>query len=105
MFQLRIKRRKRTIDLNVSSHVVIFEHIFNRPHVLSIPAGFIICLIWILRYLLQVFVGDDVHVLFAHFDEIVVVSMYRRVALQLAHSQSRFLHVGCFLSIMKSLGF
>ena len=105
MFQLRIKRCKRTIDLKVSSHVVIFEHVFDRPHVLPIPAWFIICLIWIFWYLLQVFIGDDVHVLFAHFDEIIVVSMYRRVTLQLAHSESRFLHVGGVLTIMESLGF
>jgi len=105
MFQLRIKRCKRTIDLNVSSHVVIFEHIFNRPHVLSIPAWFVVCLILIFRYLLQVFVGDDVHILFTHFDEIIVVSMYRRVALQFAHSESWFLHFRGLLTIMESLRF
>jgi len=111
MFQLWIERCKRTIDLpltiyfKVSSHVVIFEHVFDWSHVLSISTRFVICLIWIFRYLLQVFVGDDIHVLFAHFDEIIVVSMYRRITLQFAHSESWFLHFGGVLTIMESLGF
>ena len=105
MFQLRIERCERTIDLKVSSHDVVFEHIFDWSHVLSISTRFITCLIWIFRYLLQVFVGDDIHVLFAHFDEIIIVSMYRRVALQFAHSESWFLHVRGLLTIMESLRF